>query len=78
MTVKELLSRIDSRELAEWHLHEKRNGTLGNKWDREMLRRIDFRLQQLNRQIAQANTPPKKACGWPEAKVADLPWQEEE
>lgn len=47
MTVRELLDRIDSRELAEWDAFERAYGPLGNSYEHEALASIQEELQKI-------------------------------
>lgn len=48
MTVRELLRRIDSREITEWEAYERAHGPLGNMYSNEALASIHEQLQIAN------------------------------
>lgn len=60
MTVRELLSRIDSRELSEWMMYEKETGPFGDV-------RLDYLMARLAATVVRSQVP--KASD--QAKIKD-------
>lgn len=52
MTVRELLERIDSRELTEWQIYERETGPFGGE-------RLDILMAKLTAMIVRVNSDPK-------------------
>lgn len=53
MTVRELLSRIDSREISEWIAYENETGPLGSE-------RLDHLVARLAATMVRVNVPKKE------------------
>ncbi|MFE0101151.1 hypothetical protein [Streptomyces sp. NPDC059009] len=60
MTVRELLERIDSRELAEWQAYEQLTGPLDDAYLAEALASLHEQMQTQNRMIGAAHFTDKK------------------
>ncbi|MFJ4828390.1 hypothetical protein ACIP79_00390 [Streptomyces sp. NPDC088747] len=60
MTVRELLARIDSHELAEWAAYERFAGPVGNQWRDEVFASLHEQGQALNRMTGAAHFTDKK------------------
>lgn len=59
LPVGEMLSRVDSRELAEWRAYEAVAGPIGTEWRDQVLADIHEQLQSLNRLTGQAHFTDK-------------------
>lgn len=60
MTVRELLERIDSRELAEWAAYERVAGPVNDAYLAEVLAALHEQVQTLNRMTGAAHFTDKK------------------
>lgn len=71
-TARELLARIDSRELAEWQAFETVYGPIDDAWRDVALADIEFQLQLANAYFIQANS---KNDDVPMPERRRLPWE---
>lgn len=55
-TVRELLVRIDSRELAEWQAFERAFGPIDDAWRDRMLIELTYQVQLSNEYFLLANS----------------------
>ncbi|WP_055563600.1 hypothetical protein [Streptomyces atriruber] len=60
MTVRELLERIDSRELAEWAAYERYAGPVDDSYLAGVLAALHEQVQTLNRMTGAAHFTDKK------------------
>lgn len=60
MTVRELLARIDSRELAEWAAYERYAGPVDDSYLAGALAALHEQIQTLNRMTGAAHFTDKK------------------
>jgi hypothetical protein len=76
MPVREMLSRIDSRELTEWVAYEEEFGPVGSRYSDEILAQLKDLLHQYAYQSVGANVPSgkKNPIPEPEATVRPHEW----
>lgn len=55
-SVRELLVRVDSRELAEWQAFERVHGPIDGSWNAQLMVEMLYQLQLANAYFIQANS----------------------
>ena len=75
MTVRELLSRMDALELAEWSAYEKTNGPLGGHRDDQLAALVAVTIANANR--PKGKSPHKLSAFVPKWDRPEQSWQEQ-
>lgn len=73
MPVRELLSRIDARELTEWVAYEETFGPIGSRYSDEILAELKDVLQHFSYHQVGSNVPKGKKNPIPEPEPTVRP-----